>query len=213
MKDGSNVTLNTDSAIRVALSPTQREVQLDHGEAFFEVAKDPNRPFIVNAGDKRVIAVGTKFSVRRIDDEIRVFVTEGKVRVEDRRVAADSTSSVAAGEVSDRQVLLAAGGIARARDDSILVRQNALPEIENYLSWRTGYLTFTETPLADAVAEFNRYNNRKIVIADPQVAAIRIGGKFRATNVEVFVRLLTDGYPIDAQSKDDQIIFRERRSR
>lgn len=193
MKDGSNVTLNTDSAIRVALSDTQREVRLEHGEAFFDVARDQSRPFVVTAGDKRVVAVGTKFSVRRIDDEVRVFVTEGQVRIENSFVAA--------------------GSIARARDDSILVRADALPEVENYLSWRSGYLVFADTPLADAVAEFNRYNERKIVVADAEVAAVRIGGKFRATNVDVFVRLLTEGYDIDAQSTDGRIVVRERHAR
>src|SRR5689334_23052977 len=149
MRDGSSITLNTDSAVRIALSATQRQVRLDHGEAFFEVAKDPNRPFVVDAGDKRVVAVGTKFSVRRIDNEVRVLVTEGKVRIEDAsapmllftgerqgsRSEADPASSAggqpsAAGR-SERRVFVSAGGIARASGDDILVRQDALPEIEN----------------------------------------------------------------------------------
>src|SRR3984893_17167442 len=83
MPDGSHVTLNTDSQIRIALTDTERRVELGHGEAFFEVSKDPKRPFVVRAGDKRVIAVGTKFSVRREGDDIEIVVTEGKVRVED----------------------------------------------------------------------------------------------------------------------------------
>jgi transmembrane sensor len=72
-----------------------------------------------------------------------------------------------------------------------------------------GYLTFRETPLADAVAEFNRYNEHKIEIADPQVAAIRLSGKFRSTNFEGFVRLLEDGFPIQARHTDDRIILTE----
>src|SRR3981189_822736 len=73
MKDGSTVTLNTNSDIRVALSETERRVDLEKGEAFFEVAKDPNRPFVVRVGDQRVIAVGTKFSVRREPNHVRVI--------------------------------------------------------------------------------------------------------------------------------------------
>ena len=83
MGDGSHVTLNTDSEIRIALTDTERRVELGRGEAYFEVSKDPNRPFVVRAGNKRVIAVGTKFSVRREGDDIEIVVTEGKVRVED----------------------------------------------------------------------------------------------------------------------------------
>src|SRR6202040_1387699 len=82
MKDGSTVTLNTNSEIRVALNETERRVDLERGEAFFEVAKDHNRPFIVRVGDQRVIAVGTKFSVRREPNHVRVVVTEGRVRLE-----------------------------------------------------------------------------------------------------------------------------------
>jgi transmembrane sensor len=82
MKDGSTITLNTDSGIRVAISDTERRVDLEKGEAFFEVAKDLNRPFVVRVGDERVTAVGTKFSVRREADDVRVIVTEGRVRVE-----------------------------------------------------------------------------------------------------------------------------------
>src|SRR5262249_39417186 len=80
--DGSTITLNTDSQIRVALSASERRIELKHGEAYFEVAHDPNRPFVVHAGNKRVIAVGTKFSVRRDYDDVQVVVTEGKVRLE-----------------------------------------------------------------------------------------------------------------------------------
>jgi hypothetical protein len=82
LQDGSHVTLNTASRVRVELTAGERRIDLDQGEAFFEVAKDKNRPFVVRAGDKRVIAVGTKFSVLREDSDVRVVVTEGTVRVE-----------------------------------------------------------------------------------------------------------------------------------
>ena len=108
MPDGSKVTLNTDSQIRIALTDTERRVELGHGEAFFEVSKDPKRPFVVRAGDKRVVAVGTKFSVRREGDDIEIVVTEGKVRVEDG--AAGQYSHVG----GSADVFLTPGSIARA---------------------------------------------------------------------------------------------------
>jgi transmembrane sensor len=196
MSDGSKVTLNTDSKIRVAVSETERVVNLRQGEAYFEVAKDPSRPFVVQAGDKRVVAVGTKFSVRRTHDDIRVVVTEGKVRVE-----------TGTGRPETPAAELVAGTVARSDSDGTLVQEKPLADIEEYLSWRSGFLVFRDMTLGDAVTEFNRYNTRKIVIDDPAVSAIRIGGNFRSTNVDAFVRLLEQGFPIRASRQDDQIVL------
>jgi transmembrane sensor len=201
MPDGSNVTLNTDSQIRIALTDTERRVELGHGEAFFEVSKDPKRPFVVRAGDKRVIAVGTKFSVRREGDDIEIVVTEGKVRVEDGAAGQDSRVGGSA------DVFLTPGSIARADDAGVLVQRRTLPEAEEHLSWRTGWLMFRDLGLADAIAEFNRYSARKIVIQDPAIASLKIEGNFRATNVEAFVRLLESGFPVRAEVRADQILL------
>jgi transmembrane sensor len=195
LADGSNVTLNTDSRIRVALADKERRIALDKGEAFFEVAHDPNRPFIVDVGNKRVIAVGTQFSVRVISaeagaDDIRVAVTEGKVRFED--------------------IIIPAGSVAQTAKSQVLVRETAAPEVEQLLSWRKGYVVFRDTPLADAVAEFNRYNTRKIVIENPGIAAIRIGGNFRSNNTDAFLWLLQSGFPVTADVSDDKVILRSR---
>jgi transmembrane sensor len=221
MTDGSKVTLNTDSAIRVDVSGKERRVRLDHGEAFFEVAKDPTRPFVVSVGSKRVIAVGTQFSVRRISNDIRVFVIEGKVRFEDDSMSSGKPhagSSAQAGIQGEQHsssdsgaVFLTAGSIARTGDTGVLVQEQSLREVEDYLSWRSGYLVFRDTAVADAVAEFNRYNVHKIVIQDHQVATIKLSGKFRSTNFEAFARLLEDGFPINARHVDQQIVLTDRK--
>jgi transmembrane sensor len=200
MADGSQVTLNTDSQIRIALSDTERRVELGHGEAFFEVSKDAARPFIVRAGNKRVIAVGTKFSVRREGDVVQIVVTEGKVRVEDRAPAHGYRVDGSA------DVFLTPGSIARADESGVLVQRKTLPEAEQQLSWRNGVLMFRDQTLGEAAAEFNRYNVQKIVIQDPTVAALKIEGNFRATNVEAFVRLLEGGFPVRAEKHADQIV-------
>jgi transmembrane sensor len=201
MADGSHVTLNTDSQIRIALSDHERRVELGHGEAFFEVSKDATRPFVVRAGNKRVIAVGTKFSVRREGNSVQIVVTEGKVRVEDR---APSHGYRADGSAD---VFLTPGSIARADDSGVLVQRKTLPEAEQQLSWRSGVLMFRDQSLGEAVAEFNRYNVRKLVIREPNVAAFKIEGNFRATNVEAFVRLLESGFPVRAETQADQIVL------
>jgi transmembrane sensor len=207
LKDGTKVTLNTASEIRIDLSSKDlRRVDLEQGEAFFDVAKDPARPFTVFAGDKRITAVGTRFAVRRdADGDVRVTVTEGTVRFdsgEGERPPADAGMST-----EQRPVLLLAGTIARATKDSLLVQKDAAQAAESSLSWRSGYLIFDDTALADAVAEFNRYTREPIRIEDPGVAAIRISGKFRSDGADVFLRLLHDGYSIDSRSDNGAVLL------
>lgn len=199
LADGSKVTLNTDTSIRVIETAAERSIELQAGEAFFEVAKDPARPFVVHAGGKRVIAVGTQFSVRHDRGGLDVIVAEGQVRI------ADSSKAKAVPDIK-----LAAGEIARLRDDEALVSQASLPRVQEALSWRQGFLVFHDTTLATAAAEFNRYNTRKILIPDPQTAAIRIGGNFRVANIEGFVRLLEDSFPIEARRDADAILLTAR---
>jgi transmembrane sensor len=196
MKDGSTVTLNTNSDIRVALSETERRVDLEQGEAFFEVAKDPNRPFIVRVGDRRVIAVGTKFSVRRESDHVRVVVTEGRVRLEHSKPQHPA-------EVA----LISAGGVAVAGVAGVLVQDKSLSDAEERLSWRQGIVVFRETLLSDAVDEFNRYNARQIYIEDPALGSMRIGGHFRSHNAEGFVRLLAEAFPIRVEDNEGRIVL------
>lgn len=215
MPDGSKVTLNTASEIRVAVNENERRIDLRQGEAFFEVAKDPNRPFVVKAGKKRIVAVGTKFSVRRDGESVEVVVTEGKVRIEDasrslRSSAVEASGSAAPAAAANNPVFLTAGAIAYADEAGVLVQRKSLVEAEAHLSWRSGVLMFREQNLADAVAEFNRYNVRKIVIADPAVAALKVEGNFRATNVDAFVRLLESGFQVRAAAEGDQIVLSSR---
>lgn len=194
LADGSTVTLNSDSRLEVDLSGPERHLALRQGEVFFEVAKDPARPFVVQVDGKRVVAVGTRFSVRRLQQEIRVAVTEGEVRVE----AGD-------GDPAMPPARLKAGAVARVGAGGVLVQQRPLAEVEQSLSWRNGYLVFDDTPLDQAVAEFNRYQTRRIVVRDPTVARLRVGGNFRWSNADAFVRLLEEALPVHARRKGDEI--------
>jgi transmembrane sensor len=207
LRDGSNITLNTASIVRVDLTPQERRIDLERGEAFFVVAKDPNRPFVVQAGSKRVIAVGTQFSVRREGDKLRVIVTEGTVRLDSVGHPLHVTGQglqAGASSMTRESARLPAGTIARATDGDVLVQEKSIPEAEEALTWRIGYLTFHEATLAEAVEEFNRYNTHRIIIEDPRVAAIRISGTFRPTNYEAFVRLLQDGFEIRVRSREGE---------
>ena len=200
LADGSRAILASDSRIDVRLSRRQRHVALAQGEAFFSVAKDPERPFVVAAGRHDVVAVGTHFSVRRDGPDLRVVVTEGTVRLESR---ADGRSARPAS-------LLPAGSVALVRGNDVLVRSVALDDAERLLDWRQGLLAFRDTTLAEAAAEFNRYNARKLVIGDAEAGALRIGGSFRADNATAFVRLLEQGFPVRADETGQRIVLRSR---
>ena len=199
LSDGSKVTLNTDSQIHVRLETAERVVKLDQGEAFFEVAKDAQRPFVVEMGDKRVTAVGTQFVVRRDHDEIRVVVTEGRVLIESRGMLHRSAATP-----------VEAGEAAQTRENSVLVDRPEQAQIERLLSWRTGYISFHNTPLAEAVSDFNRYNTRKINIDDPTLDTIRIGGRFRSNDADAFLWLLQTGFPIKVAQLSDRVSLTRR---
>lgn len=200
LADGSRAILASDSRIDVRLSPTRRDVALARGEAIFEVAKDRHRPFIVAANGYRAVAVGTRYSVQRDAAGLRVVVTEGTVRLE----------SPDRGATAQPSVLLPAGSVALVRGNGVLVRSLALDDAQQLLDWRDGLLVFRDTPLTDVVREFNRYNARKLVVADDATGALRVGGSFRWDNQEGFVRLLEAGFPVRAEAGPDRILLRAR---
>jgi transmembrane sensor len=201
LADGSRITLSSDSRVRVIYSRDERRVELQRGEAFFAVAKDARRPFTVIAGERRVIAVGTRFDVRRDSADLRVVVTQGVVRLETDARADGRRQPV---------TLLPAGSIALASGDGVTVHSGPLAQAEDRLSWRSGLLVFHDTTLAAAAAEFNRYNTRKIVIADATAGALRIGGNFRWSNADAFARLLQQGFPVRVQHQADRIVVSHR---
>lgn len=201
LADGSRITLSSDSRVEVTYSRDERHIELQRGEAFFEVAKDPGRPFTVVAGERRVTAVGTRFDVRREHADLRVVVTQGVVRLEAQ-----------AGANGQRQpvTLLPAGSVALASADGVTVQAGPAAQAEDRLRWRSGFLVFHDTPLASAAAEFNRYNTRKIVVGDAATGALRIGGNFRWSNAEAFVRLLQQGFPVRVEDRADAIVLHHR---
>ncbi len=180
------------------MTPERREVWLDRGEAYFEVAHAANRPFVVHAGSRTITVLGTKFSVRRDGNRVIVSVLEGRVRVDRSDVRGQDNGESAS------SATITGGDVALADGASTLVTASSAERVQHALSWREGMLMFDQSTLADAAAEFNRYNRRQIIIADPQTASIRIGGTFRATNVDVFVRLLREAYGLRIEVRGDE---------
>lgn len=200
LADGSRVTLNTQSAMRVDVTGRRREVELREGEAFFEVAHDAAHPFAVRSGDVAVEVVGTQFSVHRMPGAVHVVVSEGHVRVR---------SFDGAGRAAHPTDLLA-GDVAVLSNTGIERRHLSADEIDAALSWRHGQLVFRDTPLMQAVAEFNRYSTRQVIIVDPQLAGRRIGGTFRTGNIDVFLRLLQQAFDVQVTAQDGAILLSER---
>jgi transmembrane sensor len=194
LDDGSIVSLNTNSTMQVQLSAKRRHIVLERGEALFKVAKDARRPFDVEAGDTIVRAVGTEFSVRVRDTadaagsgDIEVLVKEGHVAIdppepekplERAAVLPKSTATLSAGEA----VVISARRVQ--------VQKVPVETVERKLLWTEGRIWFERETLKNVVAEFNRYNRRQMVISDPEIENIRIGGGFDATDPESFIAAL-----------------------
>ncbi|PAL24287.1 FecR domain-containing protein [Sphingopyxis sp. GW247-27LB] len=192
LSDGSTAAINTDSIVAIDLHEKERLVRLDRGEAWFQVAKDRTRPFLVEAGRVRVLAVGTAFSVRRSQDGVDVLVTEGVVE------------AWATG-VEQHRVRIAAGSNAFIGDDAAI--RQSLPEgssIDRALAWRSGKIDLEGQPLSEAVAEFNRYNRRKLEVVDPTLAKEQFDGVFRTDDPAGFAAVVQTalGVPIDLSDAD-----------
>lgn len=171
LADGSAVDLNTDSQLRVHFTDDRRQVTLVRGEAAFKVIHDSGRPFDVQAGKSMVHVLSTTFSVRLRDEaRVDVRVTEGRVAISPPPTA-----------------VLNAGDAAIVTNGHLAVIREPVDILKRRLLWTQGRLFFNGETLAEAVSEFNRYNHRMLVIADPKMAGLRISGTFSATDPEGFV--------------------------
>jgi ferric-dicitrate binding protein FerR (iron transport regulator) len=202
LKDRSVIELNTDSEVRVALTPRLRRLELVRGEAFFEVAQDAVRPFIVSAGRTAVRAVGTKFDVRRLGNAVEVTVDEGKVSVGEPSPL-ESQGDLLAISIP----LLTAGQSALTSGDGVQLKQIPKREMARKLAWQNQMLEFDSDTLADVAAQFNRYNRRQLVIADPRLATLRIGGYFRPTNLDAFIDVLQSDFGVSVNPDGNRLLL------
>ncbi|MGF7156247.1 FecR family protein [Novosphingobium gossypii] len=174
LSDGSVMTMNSGSDLTVTMAQQSRRIELTQGEAWFEVAKDASRPFVVASGDVRVRAVGTAFSVRRRETGVEILVTEGVVE------------TWAEGD-RDLRMRLEAGDRAMMSAHAVMdYEAGRSSSVDRALAWRSGMIDLDGRTLYDAADEFNRYNSRQIIIADPRVARERLDGLFRVNDPEGF---------------------------
>lgn len=190
LADGSMLTLDADSAVSVTLGARERSVRMERGRALFEVAHDPSRPFEVAAADRRVVAVGTRFQVDLTPGTLKVALLEGRVTVGPLDRGVEPITLTPGQEFLDR------GGTPVIR---------TLEPGADAASWRRGLIAFNDEPLAEAVAEVNRYSRDQLVIRDPAVAALRISGQFRAGEAERFARTVAEVHPVRLVRRGNRI--------
>lgn len=192
--DGSVMTINSGTELQVRIAKRAREVELAQGEAWFEVAKDAHRPFVVAAGKVRAKAIGTAFSVRKRDNGVEVLVTEGVVET-----WSDDDEA--------QRVRLTAGQRALINDHAIVHYESSkASSVDRALAWRSGMIDLNGTSLADAADEFNRYNERQIVIADPDAAGERFDGLFRINDPEGFAEAVRNALDLAVNTDDPRFI-------
>ncbi len=205
LADGSHVTLGAKSGVKVSYESEKRQVMLDHGQAFFEVAHDRKRPFTVIAGDVDIRVTGTKFDVRRDGEGIQVSVLEGRVEVRRRGILSILTPGS-----PDR--ILTAG--LRADFDPATGRFSAEQRaIVTPGDWRSGRLFYNEAPLSDIVADIQRYSTTAIRIDDPAIAGMKVTTSFRTNQIGAFLANLGAILPIESRrSADGAMIIEARRT-
>lgn len=181
LDDGSRVRLDTQTQIKVRFSQGARRIILERGQAFFEVAHDTGRPFVVDAGTTDVQAIGTRFDVRRDDGQVRVILVDGIVEV---RAAAPVSKPGA----QQRWIL-------KPGEELTAGRAPVAPkpvDVAAATSWTDGRITFGAVPLTAAIAEVNRYSDQKIELDAPHVAAILVTGVFNSGDTDAFVAAVSD---------------------
>ena len=202
LSDNSKVSLDASTRLSVDYGTASREIVLSHGQAHFDVAKDPMRPFLVTAADQAVMATGTAFNVELVDDELLVTLIEGEVIVADARQMRDDRGGLSsARELSER-----AGGVVMNPGEQLIVSATraaapaitAQADIEKATAWRRGMVMLDDDTLTNAVARMNRYSQIRLVVADERLDELKISGIFSTGDVDAFVEALEAYFPVRA---------------
>lgn len=221
LPDGSMVTMNTDTALEVAFTAETRVVHLRRGEALFEVAHDVSHPFDVHAGGHVVRAVGTAFDVR-LDSGggVQVVVTAGKVRVARAEASGEGAPGAYPASGAPRLAVVettlvkgeaaALAGLATSTDSAPQVTRLGPSDIDVKLAWQRGMLIFRGERLENVLAEFRRYTTLRFVLADHSLAGVRVGGYFRAGDVDGLLTALRENFHIESERVGiDRVVLHE----
>lgn len=197
LADGSIVTLGARSRIEPAFTDTMRIVKLQEGEAFFDVASDPARPFYVEVGDRLIRVVGTRFDVRQGPETVRIAVVEGVVEV----LQAETPQQAEASREGMEKNVLRAGDEVVARIGSVEATLGAI-EPGEAAPWRRGWLTYEDASLAEIVSDANRYSRRQIILKDETIGDLRMTAAFSVEKIDQFAAGLEVTYGVRADYTD-----------
>jgi len=199
LADGSRITLNTDTALTVRYTASSRRIELERGEAIFAVKHDVARPFEVVAGQTVTRALGTEFNVDRRSDRIKVSVIEGVVRVSAAGVGG-------AGKVTPLVPALMKGRSAEFRNDDDRIVE-AAADLKRIQAWRARRLEFSDTPLPEALEEFNRYSAAHVVIGAADLNTVRVSGVFHIGDTEGFLFSLREALGVQTLVTQEEIVL------
>jgi transmembrane sensor len=192
LKDGSTAVLDANTRLTTFIRFGRRDIRIERGEAWFQVAHDPAHPFIVRAGAAEARAIGTAFSLSKTASGADLIVTQGVVE--------------AHAGLTATPVRLPAGVKAVLSEGTAQVAALSPQALDEALAWREGRVAFSGTPLREAVDRFNRYNRRKLVLSSPELAGVAIVGWFKLNDPEGFARAVAIGLPART-STDGESIF------
>jgi transmembrane sensor len=200
LSDGSRVSLDANTLVKVAYSPALRLAEVVEGRAHFEVAKDKARPMRVRAGRRTVTALGTAFTVEHQGERVVVTLVEGRVAVTE--TAPPRGVAPPAKELVPQQQLVFAADAAPRMHEAV--------DVERAMAWREGKLVFDDENLADAVARVNNYSRVKIVVEDAPSRALKVSGIFNAGDTPAFVEAVQSYFPVDVSTDESTIQIRSR---
>jgi transmembrane sensor len=196
LTDGTRVSLNTNSRIVLVYSDRERRVRIERGEALFEVARDIVRPFVVEAGEEQVRALGTTFLVRRDPAGLAVTLIEGRVEVTRRKGGQDDVPRVMKLEPGQRITV-------HAHTPPTLDR----PKVEALTAWRHGEVIFDDVSLLEAVSEINRYGSTHVMVTQPELMALRISGIFETRDPAEFANAIARLHRLAVHRSNDEIVL------
>lgn len=202
LPDGSVLSLDASSRVTVHYSADARRLKLTRGQARFDVAHDPTRPFSVTARDRTVVATGTAFNIDIVRPEVRVTLIEGRVLVLPNTPTSIPLIDEPTSHTKPIQLETGQGLVARRGKPPRVVSDI---DVERTMAWQKGKLDFDQDPLAEAVERVNRYSERKIVIGDPKAGALPISGVFNMGDVHAFLDAVTGTMPITATEGTGQV--------
>ena len=218
LSDGTVVQLNTGGEVLEQFTAAERRVLLASGEAHFAVTKNPARPFVVRAGNVDVRAVGTAFNVDLQAATVDVLVTEGVVQLNrpPAPVSAGTTAPPATNlsrlSVNERAVIALAPASTASPSPAIVVTTATPDDIARALAWQAPLLRLGGSTLAELVLEFQRRSGQRVILADPALASLRVGGRFRADDLAGFTHLLATTLDLEIDhAADGTLVLRKKK--